>query len=138
MPAQTARSVVPEYAMYDTAPPLAQFLLDGNGDPINLTGATVVINISPTYSGYGSHEPSRLVDGGACVPDPDQSPWDQGGNRGLVRWFPGTNDLDRWGTFAYNFEVTYSDTTVQTISPKGDNVLIVRHPIGGIGYAEPH
>lgn len=133
MPAQTSRSVVPEYAMYDTAPPLAQYLLDGNGDPINLSGCTVVINITPTYSGYGQNDPSRMIDGGACVPDPDQNLYP-----GLVRWFPGSTDLSRWGTFAYNFEVTYPDNTVQTISPKGDNVLVVRHPIGGIEYAAPH
>lgn len=121
--------------MYDTAPPLASVLLGGDGEPIDLTGCSVVINISPTYSGYGSNEPSRLVDGGACVVAGDQSAT---GDRGLVTWVPDTYDLDRFGTFAYNFEVTYIDGTVQTISPKGDNALIVRHPIGGTTYATPH
>lgn len=133
MPAQTSASVVPEYAIYDTAPPLVQYLVDGDGEPYDLTGATVRINITPTYSGYGQNDPSRMVDGALCQVEPDQVTF-----RGLVRWYPQSESLNRWGTFAYNFEVTWPDLTVQTISPKGDNTMVVRHPIGGMTYAAPH
>lgn len=131
MPTQYSTTTVPEYAMFDTAPSLPVQLCDGGGEPIDLTGATVVINVTPTSSDYGDQDPNRLVNGGACVIDPDQV-----NNIGEVTWSPLSTDLSRWGSYAYNFEVTYADGTRQTISPKGENTLIVRYPIGGTKYAE--
>jgi hypothetical protein len=130
MPTQTSTTTVPEYAMFDTAPPLPVQLCDGDGDPIDLTGATVVINITPTAASYGPSDPNRMVDGGACVIDPDQVTY-----KGWLTWTPLSDDLSRWGSFAYNFEVTYSTGKRQTIAPNGANPLIVRYPIGGTKYA---
>jgi len=131
MPTQFSTTTVPEYAMFDTAPALPVTLVDGAGDAIDLTGSTVVINVTPTSNDYGDQDPNRLVNGGACVVDPDQV-----NNKGEVTWAPLSTDFSRWGSFAYNFEVTYPDGKRQTISPKGENVLIVRYPIGGVKYAE--
>ena len=132
MPTQYSTTTVPEYAMYDTAPPLPVQLCDGAGDPIDLTGATVVINVTPTSNDFGDQDPTRLVNGGACDIDGDQVV-----NTGWLTWSPLTDDLKRWGSYAYNFEVTYPNGKRQTISPKGENVLIVRYPVGGVKYATP-
>jgi hypothetical protein len=130
MPTQTSTTTVPEYAMFDTAPPLPVQLCDGAGVPINLTGATVVINITPTAASIGDQDPTRLVSGGACVIDPDQGTY-----TGWVTWSPLTDDLSRWGSYVYNFEVTYADDTRQTIAPNVANSLIIRYPAGGTKYA---
>jgi hypothetical protein len=132
MPTQTTSLGLVEYALYDTAPPLRAQLVDGDGNPIDLTGAAVVINISPTQSTYGTSDPNRLVSLSPCVVDPDQV-----NNIGYVSWTPSPTSLDRWGSFAYNFEVTYPDDTRQTVSPKAENVLIVRFPVGGTKYGTP-
>ena len=131
MPQQTTSLGLVEYALYDTAPPLRAQLVDGNGDPIDLTGASVVINVAPTQGTYGTSDPTRLVSASPCVVDPDQV-----NNTGFVAWTPSPDSLNRWGGYSYNFEVTYPDNTRQTISPKGENTLIVRFPIGGTKYGE--
>jgi hypothetical protein len=130
MPTQTSTTTVPEYAMFDTAPPLPVQLCDGAGVPINLTNIVVVINVTPTSNSFGDQDPNRLVSGGACVNDPDQVT-----NTGWLTWSPLTDDLKRWGSYAYNFELTYLDGSRQTIAPNGANPLIVRYPIGGTKYA---
>lgn len=132
MPSQTTSLGLVEYALYDTAPPLRAQLVDGDGIPINLTGAAVVINVSPTQGTYGTSDPTRLVSAAPCVVDPDQV-----NNTGFVAWTPGITALDRFGAYSYNFEVTYADNTRQTISPKAENVLIVRFPLGGTKYGSP-
>lgn len=130
MPTQFSTTTVPEYAMFDTAPPLPVQLVDGEGTPLDLTGATVVINVTPTSNTFGSQDPNRLINGGACVIDPDQVV-----NKGALTWSPLNDDLSRWGSFAYNFEITFPTGKRQTISPKGENTLIIRYPIGGTKYA---
>ena len=132
MPAQTTSLGLVEYAMFDTAPPLRAQLVDGDGEEIDLSTATVIINVSPTNSTYGTSDPTRLVDGAACVVDPDQV-----NNKGFVSWTPSPTALDRFGSYSYNFEVTYADDTRQTVSPKAENVLIVRFPLGGTKYGTP-
>jgi hypothetical protein len=131
MPAQTTALGLVEYALFDTAPSLRAQLTDGDGDPIDLTQSDVVINISPTQGTYGTSDPTRLVDGAACVVDADQV-----NNKGYVDWNPAPDALDRFGSYSYNFEVTYADNRRQTISPKAENVLIVRFPVGGTKYGE--
>jgi hypothetical protein len=132
MPTQTIGSDTPEYAVNDTGPPLVNTLCDGAGDPIDLTGAAVVINIAyASYSYYYSPQ-LRLVDGGACVVDPDQT---EGGNRGKVSFAPGVAQFNLAGTYRYNYEVTYPDATRQTIAPNSNNTLIIRAPAGGNQYA---
>ncbi len=94
MPAQSTAPGLAEYALFDTAPPLTVQLLDGDDEPIPLTGSTVVINIAYSRGSYGYSPEERLVDGGPCVPDPDQIT-----NPGFVTWNPLNTDLSLWGTF---------------------------------------
>ncbi len=132
MPAQSTAPGLAEYALYDTAPPLTVQLLDGDGEPIVLTGSTVVINIAYSRGSYGYSPEKRLVDAGPCVPDPDQ-----GANPGWVTWEPLNEDLSAWGTFRYSFEITNAVGKRQTVSPIGSSVLMVHAPIGGVQYGEP-
>lgn len=130
MPTQYQESKTPKYAVGDTAPPLWSRLLDGEGDPIDLTGCTVVINIAHASRDYYYAPMARIVDGGACSPDPDQD-----NNKGWVSWAPGATDLSIAGTFRYNYVITYPDTKTQTVSPDGNNTMTVRAPLGGMQYA---
>lgn len=133
MPAQSTSTTVPEYAVGDTDPPLRVQLLDGDGTPIDLTGATVVINIA--YSRRAWFLPyqsitKRLVDGSSCVVDPDQSTY-----TGFLSWTPQSGDLYDAGSFIYNFEVTFPGGWRRTITPAGVNTLVIREPLGGMTYA---
>jgi len=130
MPGQTLAASVPEWGVGDTAPPLRVCLKDGNGDPIDLTGCTVVINIAYASYSYYYSPMQRIVDGGPCVVDPDQV-----NNKGYVDWFPLADDLSIAGTFRYNFTIVYPNLKVQTISPASVNTLVVRAPAGGMQYA---
>jgi hypothetical protein len=131
MPAQTTKPQLAEYAMYDTDPPLQSLLLNGDGSPIDLTGATVVINIGWSSGSYGYSPMERLVDGGACVVA------DQGSNLGWVTWNPQSEDLNRWGTFRYNYEVTNAQGKKRTVAPNGSNFMQIHTPVGGVQYASP-
>ena len=133
MPAQSNATQTPEYAVGDTDPPLRVQLLDGDGTPIDLTGASVAINVA--WSGRQSVFPystyfDRLIDGGSCTVDPDQTTY-----TGFLSWTPGANDLSEPGSFSYNFEVTFPGGWRRTITPAGTNTLIIRPPLGGMNYA---
>ncbi len=132
MPAQSTAPGLAEYALYDTAPPLTVQLLDGDGDPILLTGAIVVINIAYSQGSYGYSPEKRLVNAGPCTPDPDQV-----ANPGWVTWQPLSEDLSSWGTFRYSFEVTDALSKRQTVSPIGSSILVIHPPIGGVTYGVP-
>ena len=114
------------YAESDTAPPLDKCLRDNEGNPINLTDASVTINIayarwSHYYSPY-----KRIVDRSPCVVDPDQE-----ANPGCVKWFPGEGDLTPTGDFQYTFEITFSDDSLQTVPSRTYFVLVIRATVGG-------
>jgi hypothetical protein len=132
MPQQSGTPTTPEWAVGNTAPNLRNCLVDGDGIPIDLTGATVVINIAfASWSFYYAPQ-RRLVTDGVCVVDPDQT---ETGNRGFVDWTPLTTDLSLAGTYRYTYDITYQSGGVQTISPNAENSLTVRPPVGGMQYA---
>ena len=130
MPAQTVRSKVPKYAVGDTAPPLELLITDGNDEAIDLSGSTAVINIAYASRSYYYSPMKRLIDGGACVIDPDQVT-----NTGWISWEPQPGDLSIAGTFRYSVEVTFPDGTRQTFAPDVNNTFVVRAPAGGMQYA---
>ena len=132
MPAQTAAALVQYYAQGDTAPDLVSRLLDGAKKPIDLTGATVVINIAYQRFSFYYSPTTRIVDGGVCVVDPDQT---EDGNRGFVSWTPQPGDLNPAGVFLYTFEVTYPNGTRQTVAPNTYEALIIKTPVGGQRFA---
>ena len=130
MPTQTIGADTPEWAVGDTAPPLDSLLTDGAGDAIDLTACTVVINIAwASYSYYYAPQ-NRLVNAGACVPFADQV-----ADKGWVRWTPGATDLEVAGDFRYTYEITFPDSSRQTIAPNANNTMFVRAPVGGMQFA---
>ncbi len=133
MPAQTAKATAAHYTEGDTAPPLTAQLIGEDGLPVNLTSATIVINIAfamPRGTYYTSPR-DRIVSQDACqiVGDP---------TLGNVSWTPGTVDgtdrLSPPGQFLYQFEVTYSGGGVQTIPSNTYLPLIIKSAVGGRAY----
>ena len=85
MPAQSSSAGTVYYVEFDTAPPLRACLKDGQGDPIELTGADVTISIAfamPRGTFYTSPRDQIVVRSPVDV-DPDQV-----ANKGFVSWTP--------------------------------------------------
>ena len=118
MPSQTSAAPTVYYVEFDTAPPLRACLKDGQGDPIDLTGAEVTITVAFTMprQDYYTSPRDQIVVRSPVTVDPDQV-----ANKGYVSWTPGAQGEDDAltppGDFLYNFEVTYQDGTKQTIPP---------------------
>jgi hypothetical protein len=125
MPAQTTTRKVAYYSENDTAPPLRQRLLDGAGDPLVLTGATVEITISHARWDYYYSPTLNIVDEADVVIE------DQGQFPGWVHWIPAIGDLSPPGGYLYSFKVIYPDLTEQTVPPNTYLPMIVRAPVGG-------
>ena len=134
MPAQTAGADTVYYVEFDTAPPLRACLKDGQGDPIDLTGAEVTITIAfamPRGTYYTSPRDQIVVRSPVDV-DPDQE-----NNKGFVSWTPepqGSEDegvLSPPGEFLYIFEVIYQDGGKQTIPANTYQTMIIKSPVGG-------
>lgn len=132
MPQQSGTPTTPEWSVGDTAPDLRACLTDGAGVPIDLTGATVTINIAfASWSFYYAPQ-RRLVVNGVCVVDPDQT---EDGNRGFVNWTPLVTDFSLAGTFRYTYDIMYPSSKRQTIAPNAENSMTIRPPVGGMQYA---
>ena len=134
MPAQTSSAGTVYYVEFDTAPPLRACLKDGDGDPIDLTGAGVTISVAfsmPRGTYYTSPRKQIIIRSEVDV-DPDQV-----NNKGFVSWTPepqGSSEegiLSPPGEFLYTFEVTYQDGGVQTIPANTYQTMIIRTPVGG-------
>ncbi len=126
MPAQSSSPKVAFYQVLDTAPDYDVFLEDGDGNRINLTGATVTIDIAYSSYSYYYSPYIRLVESGACVVDADQS-----ANKGLVHYTPGAADFDTVGTFFARFLVIYSGGGRQSIPPNTYLPIVLRERVGG-------
>ena len=138
MPAQTDIAQRVTYAPELTTLRWRRCLKDGAGNPIDLTGATVVIAIAWSYP-HGSYYYSprnRIVDDDPCVVDPDQIL-----NTGFVTWFPGTEKnvdaLTPPGQFYYTFEVTYQSGETQIVPENTYMPLIIRSRVGGRAFSPP-
>ncbi len=125
MPAQTRSGGVVYYGELDTAPPLRATLKDGAGNPIDLTGATVTIEVAYSRNSYYYSPTTKIVTNGPCLI------LDQMTNKGEVQWTPAEGDLTPPGTYLYTFRITYSDDTVQTIPPNTYQPLVIRTLVGG-------
>ncbi len=134
MPAQTTGADTVYYVEFDTAAPLRACLKDGQGDPIDLTGADVTITVAfamPRGTYYTSPRDQIIVRSEVDV-DPDQV-----NNKGFVSWTPEPQDsteegiLSPPGEFLYTFEVTYQDGGVQTIPANTYQTMIIKTPVGG-------
>lgn len=88
----------------DTQPAFQAVLQDGAGDPINLDGATVRFHMRA----IGSN--TAKVDAAASVIS---------ALSGIVRYSWDAADTDRIGSYQAEFEVTYSDSTIETFPNDG-------------------
>lgn len=130
MPAQTPVSAgTAYYSQNDTSPVLRRQLLEGDGTAIDLTAATSVTIIIGRQRDTHYYSPYPLiVDRDACVIDGDPT-------TGYVEWTPGTTkDVDQLylpGAFHFIFEITWNDSTVQTVPAHTYEVIRVTTKPGG-------
>lgn len=95
----------------DTSPSIRATLKDADGNPINLTGATVQFHMK-------SVDGTLTVDQAATITTP---------LAGVVTYDWQASDTDVAGTYSAEFEVTYADLSVETF-PNTDNLAIVITP----------
>ncbi len=88
----------------DTSPVFSVTLKDADGVAVDLTGATVVFNMN-------DEDGDQVVDRGSCDLIVAAS--------GTVKYAWQAGDTDTAGYFTAEFEVTYSDTTVETFPNSG-------------------
>ena len=127
MPVQQTAARTVFYGEGDTAPNLVVILEDNDGNPIDLAGAEVFINIAySSYSYYYSPRTLIVIDG-VCVLD-NKVP-------GQVSWTPQPGDLTPAGLFEYTFRVTFnpgSDPQTQTFPPNTYYPLSIQRQVGGL------
>lgn len=126
MPAQQPGATVAQYSENDTAPNLRRQLKDGEGNPIDLTGATVTITIGwMTWNTSAYYAPTKkIVEESPCVPDPDQI-----ANTGWVDWVP--SGLTPPGDYGFTFKIIYPGGGLQTIPPNTYEPFHINSPVGG-------
>jgi hypothetical protein len=93
----------------DTSPSLQATLKDAALDPINLTGATVRLHMK-------SIDGTLKIDQPMTVVTPLQ---------GLIQYDWQAGDTDTVGTYYVEFEVTYSDASIETFPNNGSKVVSV-------------
>lgn len=99
----------------DRLPAITGQLLDGDGNPIDLTGATV------SWVMRGVDDDELEVDAlGTIDVDP---------TTGRVAYFWAAADTDTVGTYIGEWRVTFSDTRQQTFPPEGGVTVEVTEPI---------
>lgn len=92
----------------NTSPSLQAILKDGSGTVINLTGASVRINMK-AVGGTGLKVNSAMTIVNATG--------------GIIQYDWQTGDTDTVGSYSVEFEVTYSDNTIETF-PNNQNLTI--------------
>jgi 5-hydroxyisourate hydrolase-like protein (transthyretin family) len=94
----------------DTSPSLQATLKDASGSAINLSGASVQIHM-------------EAVDGTLKV-NKTMTVTDQ--VNGIVEYDWVSGDTDTAGTYYVEFQVTYSDSTIETFPNNNKEVIIIR------------
>jgi len=94
----------------DTSPSVQAALTDANNTAINLTGASVQFHMEAV-------DGTLKVDAAMTVTD------DTGG---VVQYDWVTGDTDTVGTYYVEFEVTYSDGSIETFPNNNKEVIIIR------------
>jgi len=93
----------------DTSPALLATLKDFSGSAINLTGASVLFHM-------------KDLSGTVKI---DQAMTITNATLGLVRYDWQVGDTDTVGTYYVEFQVTYSDSSVETFPNNGNKVVSV-------------
>lgn len=101
----------------DTAPALEGILRDGFKRPINLTGATVVLN-------------TRLRPGGAVKVNGGSMTTIGEPVKGRSKYSWTASDTDTPGIYEWEVQITFSNGKIRTIPPKGHFILEVTDDIG--------
>ena len=93
----------------DTSPSLQATLRDAALNPVNLAGATVMFHM-------------KSIDGTIKV---DQQMTVTNASGGVVQYDWQAGDTDTVGTYYVEFEVTYTDNSVETFPNNGNKVVSV-------------
>jgi hypothetical protein len=93
----------------DTSPSLQATLKGSSGSAINLSGASVSFHMKPLGGDIKVDSPMSVTDA----------------SEGVVRYDWGASDTDTVGTYFVEFEVTYSDNSVETFPNSGNLVVNV-------------
>jgi len=94
---------------------------------LDLTGASVTIDIAHTSYDYYYSPMRRIVEDGACIVE--------GGTEGWVQWEPGVGELSPPGNYRYRFTITYGGGTQQTVPANTSEALTITTRVGGPGGA---
>lgn len=106
----------------DTAPHVHAVLLDAAGDPVDLAAATVrFILATRGWLEVRVDAPADMLQIGNGTD----------GSRGLVRYPWAEGDTAEAGTYDVEFEVTYSDGTVQSFPTEGYVDCVFEEDLGG-------
>ena len=95
----------------DTSPAIQATLQDYEGNPINLLGATVRFHMKSLGGNLKIDRPVSITDSA----------------NGVILYEWQASDTDVAGTYYAEFEVTYSDSSVETF-PNTDNIAIIITP----------
>lgn len=93
----------------DTSPSLRATLTDADLNPINLTGASVQFHMKSLDGALKIDTTMTIVDA----------------TGGIVQYDWQTGDTDTVGTYNVEFEVTYSDSSIETFPNNGNKVVSV-------------
>ncbi len=105
-------------AAFDTKP-FEAALQDGAGNPVNLTGATVVFTMG--------EDGSRILRAPATLVNASQ---------GEVRYSPTTFETSSAGNFPAEFNVTFSDGSIQTFPNDGYIQIHIKERTSGVEVAQ--
>lgn len=97
----------------DTSPTLDAILTDANGDPVDVTNATVRFHMMQIGAA------TLKIDSAASVID---------GAAGHVRYALQAGDTDTPGSYKAEYEVTFLDGTIETFKNTPDQLRVVITP----------
>lgn len=100
----------------DTTPPIEVVLVDSNGFPVNLTGATVVFHMRVRPAG------AVKVNGSAATIVGTAS-------NGRVRYNLTASDRDTADIYEAEFQVTFADGTIQSFPGEGYIIVDIQDDI---------
>lgn len=93
----------------DTSPSLSATLTDYNGTAINLTGATARLHMKDL-------EGTLKIDAAMTISNADA---------GIIKYDWQAGDTDTVGTYNVEFQITYSDSSIETFPNHGYETVVV-------------
>jgi hypothetical protein len=94
----------------DTAPAFSSVLSDAAGDPVSLSGASVLFKMRSEADG------TLKINGVATITD---------AAGGAVTYQQSATDVDEAGIFLAEWQVTYADARIQTFPTVGQNRVVI-------------